>query len=124
MRDVEKEERTDRSAEQELPVLEDFANRLLRAESSIELCLKTRQFSYDDHFSFLLIVHLRKQSENLKSIVKLLPSRDTTLIARSMLEGASQLAWITIAATQEGALLCRQFGAVECWREIKENDAN
>ena len=102
MKDLEKR------AVEGFPIFEEQAKRLIDLIKDAEKTLDGSQHSHDDHFGLVLLVFYRKQIEHLQSILKLAPSRDTNLIARSMLEGASQIYWIAQkdpAELQDTALL-------------------
>jgi hypothetical protein len=74
------------------------------------------------HLQFMLASFAIKQHEHAKSVLKLGMSLDTTLIARSMLEGLSQLLW---AMKQPGRrpLMWRAFGCVVDWRLLQHQRA-
>jgi len=68
--------------------------------SDILKSLLPKNFHKDDYSSQLIILHLFRQIDHVQSIVKLDPSMDMVLIARSMIEGAIQLEWILKEDTQ------------------------
>lgn len=108
--------------ERDLPVIDGLAKTLINVGLQVDSAIG--KWHHDDHFGFLLILHYRKQIEHLNSIIKLEPSRDVALIARSMLEGVSQLYFVfqqgEIEKIQEKALRFRQFAAIHDWREMKK----
>ncbi len=59
---------------------------------ALDACDDTR-FCDQDHLAFMALCFLSKQIDHTKSILVLIPSRDTILIARSMIEGLCQLLW-------------------------------
>lgn len=75
---------------QDLPELHQRGDRLLVLAGEI---LANVQYSEDDHLGFMSLCFLSKQIGHMQSILTLSPSRDTILIARSMIEGLCQLLW-------------------------------
>src|SRR5690554_2699161 len=78
----------------DLPVLRDIARKFLSLAD--EVGHRSTEYRDDAHFDLMVLVFFSKQSENLESLLALTeshPSRDTALVARSMLEGLAQLLW-------------------------------
>jgi len=73
------------------------------------------RFREEDHLAFMALCFLSKQIDHAKSILALISSRDTILIARSMIEGLCQLLW---AASDPGVLppRWRAFVFAHDWR--------
>lgn len=80
---------------QDIPVLDSFAERLLRLVRQ----MMEGRIDYDDekdHLAFMLLCFVSKQAEHFQSALALVRtglSRDAALIARSMMEGLSLLTW-------------------------------
>ena len=72
------------------------------------------------HLRFMLASFAIKQSEHAKSRLKLGSSPDTMLIARTMIEGLSQMLWAAKRPRQR-PLLWRTFVFVHDWRMIQEH---
>lgn len=77
-------------ATQDLADLHQWGDRLLVLAGEI---LANIQYSENDHLGFMSLCFLSKQIGHMQSILTLSPSRDTILIARSMIEGLCQLLW-------------------------------
>ena len=97
---------------QALSGLETWINKLLDlANETVE----NAESLDDDHLGFLALCFLSRQIDHIQSIVTLVPNRDATLIARSMIEGLCQLLW----AGQEPMsrpLKWRAFAYIHDWR--------
>src|ERR1022692_154552 len=74
------------------------------------------------HLRFMLASFAVKQSEHANSLLKLVPSPDTMLIARTMIEGLSQMLWAA-KRPRHRPLLWRSFVFVHDWRQIQEHRA-
>jgi len=72
------------------------------------------------HLRFMLASFAIKQSEHANSLLKLGSSPDTMLIARTMIEGLSQMLWAA-KRPRERPLLWRSFAFVHDWRRIQEH---
>ena len=72
------------------------------------------------HLRFMLASFAIKQSEHAKSRLKLGSSPDTMLIARTMIEGLSQMLWAAKRPRQR-PLLWLTFVFVHDWRMIQEH---
>ncbi|HWR21755.1 MAG TPA: DUF5677 domain-containing protein [Verrucomicrobiae bacterium] len=70
----------------------------------------------------MLVSFAIKQTEHARSVLKLGTSPDTMLIARSMLEGLSQLLWAMKQPTRR-PLLWRAFAFVLDWRLLQRHRA-
>ncbi len=106
-------------AERDVPRLQDHARQLHALASEA-----TRDVRYraDDDFAFMALSFLSKQLDHLQAILLLGLHRDATLIARSMLEGLSQLLWST--ADKAGrARRWRNFAWVHDWRVMQAHVA-
>ena len=69
----------------------------------------------DDHLGFMALCFLSRQIDHSQSIVTLVPNRDATLIARSMIEGLCQLLWAA-EEPMERPLKWRAFAYIHDWR--------
>ena len=76
----------------------------------------------EDHLAFMTFCFFNKQIDHARSILRLMPSRDSMLIARSMIEGLAQLLW---AAKEPDVLPLkwRTYAWVHDWRRMKERVA-
>lgn len=74
------------------------------------------------HLRFMLASFAIKQSEHANSLLKLGSSPDTMLIARTMIEGLSQMLWAA-KRPRHRPLLWRSFVFVHDWRLIQEHRA-
>jgi hypothetical protein len=75
------------------------------------------------HLRFMLACFVIKESEHARSLLKLGPSLDTMLIARSMLEGLSQMLW-AVKLPRRRPLLWRSFAFVDDWRQLQQDRAD
>ncbi len=101
-------------AKRDLPSLRLSLNALLKIADEI---IKEVQYSEDDHLGFMALCFLSKQIDHSRSILRLIPSRDVVLVARSMIEGLCQLLW----AAKEPKVLplrWRAFAWVHDWRVL------
>ena len=106
-------------AKRDLPGLHKWVKRLLALSKGV---FKNVKYSENDHLGFMALCFLSKQIDHMQSIVTLIPSRDTILVARSMIEGLCQLLW----AAQEPAIRPLQWRAFACihdWRLLQEKIA-
>ena len=72
----------------------------------------------------MVLVFFSKQSEHLESLLALTeshPSRDTALVARSMLEGLAQLLWAH-QQPEERAKRWKAYAFVADWRLLRQKD--
>jgi len=76
-----------------------------------------------DHFGSMCWFFLKKAIEHAHSILTLGASRDSKLIARSMLEGMWQLLWAAGKDPEARALRWRAFSYVHDWRELQGQKA-
>lgn len=74
------------------------------------------------HLRFMLVSFAIKQNEHARSVLRLGTSLDTMLIARSMLEGFSQLLW-AMKQPRRRPLLWRSFAFVLDWRLLQRHRA-
>lgn len=108
----------------DLPVLRKHIERMIiTTEKVID-----RRFSYDesDHYAFMLLCFLMKQSEHLRSVAILVDAvqcRDATAIARMMLEGMSTLMWAACDHTNR-PLQWRAYALVSDWELLNDKKAN
>jgi hypothetical protein len=75
------------------------------------------------HLCFMLAAFAVKQSEHANSLLMLRSNPDTMLIARTMLEGLSQILWAAKRPKQR-PLLWRSFAFVADWRQMQRQLAN
>lgn len=108
-------ENLDQNAQQDLPSLRQWVNDLLRLANSV---LEQAQYSEDDHFGFMALCFLSKQTSHTRSILTLGEAKDVGLIARSMLEGLCQLLWAA-NDPHTRALRWRAFAWVHDWRTMQ-----
>jgi hypothetical protein len=73
------------------------------------------EYSEDDPFAFMTLAFLSKQRTHAQTILSLGNSRDSLLVARSMLEGLMLLLW-TERKVEERAPQWRAFALVHDWR--------
>ena len=107
---------TEQRAEQTLPGLRDWLNRLLELIEEMTYEIKC---SEEDHLGFMSLCFLGKQVDHARSVILLVPSRDAVLISRSMIEGLAQLLW----AENDPVVLplkWRSFVHVHDWRVLQE----
>src|SRR5882672_4123436 len=76
------------------------------------------RYREQDHLAFMALCFLSKQIDHAKSIIALVPGRDTILIARSMIEGLCQLLWAA-KAPNVLPLQWRTFAYVHDWRIMR-----
>ncbi len=84
-------ESVDKKAKRHLPGLREWVKRLLSSADEMSPKIADIQYSEEDHLSFMTLCFLSKQIDHLRSIDKLIPSRDAILVARTMIEGLCQL---------------------------------
>jgi Family of unknown function (DUF5677) len=110
---------TEQTAERAVPALRGWLNRLLDVA---ERMTHDIQYSEDDHLTFMALCFLSKQIDHARSVLVLIPSRDSVLVARSMIEGLGQLLW---AATDADVLPLRWrlFAWVHDWRLLQQKVA-
>lgn len=107
---------TELRAEQALPGLRDWLSRLLEFAEEIIGGIK---YFEEDHLGFMSLCFLCKQVDHAKSVILLIPSRDTVLISRSMIEGLVQLLWAE-NNPEVLPLKWRSFVHVHDWRVLQE----
>jgi hypothetical protein len=76
------------------------------------------RYSHDDHFAFMSLCFLSRQIEHAGTILRLIPHRDSALVARSMIEGQIQLFWAAKEPQARG-LQWRSFAWVHDWRRSR-----
>lgn len=79
-------------------------------------------FDPENQLAFMALTFAVKQNEHARSVLQLDQSVDSILIARSMLEGLSQLLWAA-QAPQERPLRWRTFSFVVDWRLMRKRMA-
>jgi hypothetical protein len=92
--------------------LVEWINKLLDLANEI---MESTECSEDDHLGFMALCFLNRQIDHIQSIVMLVPNRDTSLIARSMMEGLCQILWAAQKPT-ELPLKWRTFAYIHDWR--------
>lgn len=106
-------------AERDLFGLRQWVTRLLTLANEI---LVNAQCSEEDHLGFMALCFLSKQIDHMQSIVTLIPNRDATLVARTMIEGLCQLLWAARnPATRP--LQWRAYVWVHDWRVMQARTA-
>ena len=106
----------------DLPVLRDIARKFLSLAD--EVGHRSTEYRDDIHFDLMVLVFFSKQSEHLESLLTLTesaPSRDTALVARSMLEGLAQLLWAH-QQPEERAKRWKAYAFVADWRLLRQKD--
>lgn len=110
------------SARVDLPILRDIARKFSSLADEI---MHGSVICRDDvPFDLMVLVFFSKQSEHLESLLALTrstPSRDTALIARSMMEGLAQLLW-AYGQPEERAERWRAYAFVADWRLLCRKD--
>ena len=81
---------------------EHLAAYLSRLLELVEQMMQGRTLSTTDHFGMMCLCCLTRQTEHGGSLVRIRPSLDCELIARSMLEGYCQLAWAAQEPEERG----------------------
>lgn len=112
MNSVENEEKL----KQQLNDLTDWLNKLLALSHEIMDSGITLQDN--DHLGFMAICFLAKQMTHAESLIALLPSIDSLLIARAMYESQCQLIWA--ARVPDRSRQWRFFAVVHDWRLLQE----
>lgn len=99
-----------------VPDLREFLNRLIRLATD---AIQSVHFAEENHLKFMSWCFLCKQIDHAKSVLRLVPHKDATLIARSMADGLCQLLW---AAKEPGTrpLQWRSFAWIHDWRVMRE----
>jgi hypothetical protein len=103
-------------AKNDIPKLISWANKLISFSTII--LQKQIIIRDNDHFGFMTILFIKKQIEHLKSILILIDNNqelDSVLIARSMIEGYSQLEYAS-KDKQQRAYRWRAFSWITDWR--------
>ncbi len=95
--------------------LVEFCNRIINLADS----LTNIKIHHEDNIGFIGMCFLSKQIDHLKAIVKLTPSKDTQLIARSMIEGMCQLFWAD--KDEMRAIRWRAFASINDWRSMEKS---
>ncbi|TAL33126.1 MAG: hypothetical protein EPN93_13895 [Spirochaetes bacterium] len=106
-------------AKHDIPKLLRWNNDLY--DLSIDLINSSFKILQNDHFGFMSIFFLEKQIEHNRSMVILINNNqhwDSTLIARSMIEGYSQLIWASKEKSERG-YKWRAYSWITDWRKIK-----
>ena len=101
-------------AKRDLPGLREWVKRLLSLAEEMTQLVADVPYSEEDHLSLMAWCFLSKQIDHLRSVDKLIPSRDAILVARTIIEGLCQLLW----AAQEPAtrpFQWRAFAWVQKW---------
>ena len=70
----------------------------------------------DDDFAFMALCFVAKQLDHGESVTRLVPTKDTGLVARTMLEGMVQLKWASEDSVRPSRW--RAFAIVEDWEMI------
>src|SRR5262245_48321743 len=76
-------------------------------------------FDGSNHLAFMALAFAGKQVVHARSILTLQGSMDTTLVARSMFEGLSQLLWAA-QLPEDRPQRWRAFAFVRDWRQMRE----
>lgn len=103
-----------------LPMLR--ANLKSLDEVSLRIFRSPINIGRNNHLRFMLVSYAIKQIEHSRSLLRLAPSVDTTLIARSMLEGLMQLLW-AMKQPRRQPLMWRAFAFVLDGRLIQSQRA-
>ena len=105
-------ESTNQKAQRDIPNLQQWANSLL---DLVKELMQGVTYLEDDHFGFMSLSFVSKQKTHMKSILALTTSRDSGLVARTMLEGMCQLLWAALDPATR-ALKWRAFAWILDWR--------
>ncbi|QEM69494.1 hypothetical protein FO488_15915 [Geobacter sp. FeAm09] len=110
--------------EKDLPALRKHVERMIVTTQKVI----DRPLNYNeaDHYAFMLLCFLMKQSEHVRSVAILVDAaqyRDATAIARMMLEGMSTLMWAACDRTNR-PLQWRAYALVSDWELLCEKKAN
>ena len=76
-----------------LPTEDELANHLGELLALLQPMIHDRALLTEDHYGLMCLFFLTRQVEHGESLLKIRPSFDCELIARSMLEGYCQHAW-------------------------------
>jgi hypothetical protein len=98
-----------------VPFLRDQVEKALALANASSREVPVRE---DDDFGFMTMQFLYKQMQHAESVLLLVPSRDSGLIARTMIDGLYQLLW-AYQAPQERANRWRTFSIIHDWRTIQ-----
>ena len=101
--------------EREVPFLRDELQKVLVLADGSSRNIRVRE---DDDFGFMAMQFLYKQMQHAESVLKLIPSRDACLVARTMIEGRYQLLW-TWQTPEERSKRWRSFSIIHDWRLIQ-----
>ena len=105
-------ERMNDAALRHLPCLMRFADRCQEQTAHMVQAVAPQP---DDDLGCMTLAFVQRQSEHLRTLIALIPRKDTLLIARSMVEGYAQLLW----AAQEPEVRAKRWRAhvwVGQWR--------
>ncbi len=89
-------------------------------ELADELMVNT-QCMENDHFGFMVLSFLSMQKTHMRSLLLLSETRDSCLIARSMIEGMCQLLWAADDPSERG-LRWRAYAWIIDWRTQRKNE--
>ncbi len=86
----------------------------------VQICQGKEHYNLDDsdHLGFMTLCFLSKQIDHMVAVLKLFPHPDMQLIARTMIEGLSQLLWCF--KEPEQAFLWRGYAWISDWRLSRE----
>lgn len=102
----------------EIPRLRDYLSKLVGlAERTFA---RTLPFDSSNHLAFMALAFAGKQVVHARSILTLRGSMDTSLIARSMFEGLSQLLW-AVQSPSDRPEKWRAFAFVRDWRQLRRD---
>ena len=115
-----------------MPIDEESAKRLIpdqrkwivKIVGACEQPFRRIRYRSEDTFGLMALCYVSKQLDHARSLGRLLedpPSRDASVIARSMLEGASYLQWGVLEKVDR-AEQWLEFTAVEEWRRLRDAD--
>lgn len=96
-----------------------FREHLERVVNLIAAYKESKKYDENDHFAFMALTFLSKQHTHARTIATLQDSRDSLLIARTMLEGLMLLLWTELEPA-ERALQWRAFAIVHDWRLFQQ----
>lgn len=108
----------ERSAARDVPRLRKWSQELLSAADDFIDGTSGKEYPHSDHFAFMLLTFLCKQANHMHSILRLGTGYDSSLVARSMLEGMAQLLW-TAKEPQTRAERWRAYSVVHDWRKLQ-----
>lgn len=107
------------AAAKRLPALVEW---LKRAANECKAMFPGVKYSDDDDFAFMALCFFGKQLDHAESLLRLVPLKDSVLIARCMVEGLCQLLWAA-GDMKIRPVRWRAFAAVHDFRRLHRSPA-